>query len=86
MESQEIDEKDIVVLEDKTDEQLWALLRERHKRINDAADREAPAVKSGVKGPIRDGALQTLKDRAIAVTDALIDEFEKRFFRQRGIG
>ena len=68
------------MLSDKADEELWALLRERHKRINEAADREARAAESGVKGPIRDGALQPLKDRAIADSDEIIDELEKRFF------
>lgn len=67
------------MLEDKSDQELWALLRDRHKRINDAADREALAAAAGIGGPITNGALQPTKDRAIADADAILDELEKRF-------
>lgn len=73
------------MLDNKSDEELWELLRDRHKRINDAAAREARAVEAGVRSPVTEGSLQPQKDRAIADTDAILDELEKRYYAAKNV-
>lgn len=68
------------MLDKKSDEELWTLLRDRHNRINDAAAREARVAEAGVRSPVTEGVLQPQKDRAATDTDALLDELEKRYY------